>query len=300
MFVTTPLHRQTPAPRAPVAVYRRAALAPVPAPAPTRAPVPVQEPADPRVDCIPVAPVGYDDEGYPVEDSVGQSLKHYEQTSDSFWTLRDWCRRKGLGEIFSDLFMPYLQGQRNKVVCPDLMVSLQAERRKDRPSYKLWENSTPDFVMEALSNRTWKADVGAKKRLYRRLGVSEYWLFDPAGKRLEERLRGYRMRRYTYRGRVLQLYGLVRPNRWGRWASEVLRIELCVREEGEMRLYDPAAGEFLPTVEESYARAHALNDERKRADREREAREAAVAERDAATERIAALEAELRTLRKPD
>ncbi len=291
---------------------RWAALAPVPAP--TREPLPAQEPADPRVDYIPVPPIGYDDEGYPVDDSVSQNLEHYEQTSDSFWTLRDWCRRNSLGEVFSDLLMPYWQGQRNKVVCPDLMVSLRAERRKDRLSYKLWENPTPDFVMEALSNSTWKADVRAKKRLYRRLGVSEYWLFDPDGKRLEERLRGYRLRRYTYRGRVLHLYGLVRPNRYGRWATEVLGLELCVREQGEMRLYDPVAGELLPSVEESYASAYALNDERKRADRERAEREAAVAERnsavaereaavaerDAATERIAALEAELRALRKPD
>ncbi len=330
MFVMPLLHRQTPAPRAKEALRQRAALAAVPAPA--RAPVPAQEPADPRVDYIPVPPVGYDDEGYPVEDSVGQSQKHIDQTLDSYATVRDWCRRKGLGEVFSDLVMPYLRGQRNKVVCPDLMVSLRAERRDERTSYKLWENSTPDFVMEALSNSTWKADVRAKKRLYRHLGVSEYWLFDPAGKRLEERLRGYRLRRYTYRGRVLHLYGLVRPNRQGRWASEVLGLELCVREKGDMRLYDPAASEFLHSIEESYARAHALDDERQNAARERTARQAAEqraqsadkraesadkraesaeqraraaearakAAQEAADSRIAALEAQLRAQRQPD
>ena len=345
MFVMPLLHRQTPAPRAKVALRQRTALAAVPAPA--RVPVPAQEPADPRVDYIPVPPVGYDDEGYPVEDSVGQSQKHIDQTFDSYAALRDWCRRgalsrgargacpsheNGLGEVFSDLFMPYLRGQRSKVVCPDLMVSLRAERLDERTSYKLWENSTPDFVLEALSNSTWKADVRAKKRLYRHLGVSEYWLFDPAGKRLEERLRGYRLRRYTYRGRVLHLYGLVRPNRQGRWASEVLGLELCVREKGDMRLYDPAASEFLHSIEESYARAHALDDERQNAARERTARQAAEqraqsadkraesadkraesaeqraraaearakAAQEAADSRIAALEAQLRAQRQPD
>ena len=329
MFVMPLLHRQTPAPRAKVALRQRAALAAVPAPA--RAPVPAQEPADPRVDYIPVPPVGYDDEGYPVEDSVGQSQKHIDQTFDSYAALRDWCRRgalsrgargacpsheNGLGEVFSDLLMPYLRGQKNKVVCPDLMVSLRAERREERTSYKLWENSMPDFVMESLSNSTWKADVGDKKRLYRSLGVREYWLFDNVGKRIPEQLRGYRLRSYTRRGYTAHVYGLVRPNRLGRRASEVLGLELCV-QDGDLRFYDPAAGEFLHSVEESYARAHALDDERQNAACERTARQAAEqraesaeqqaraaeaqakAAQEAADSRIAALEAQLRAQRQP-
>ena len=283
------LHRQTPAPRARVAVRLRPALVPVPA----------QQPADPRCDYIPVPPVGYDDEGYPVEDSVGQSQKHVEQTIDSHAAVRDWCRRKGFGEVFSDLLMPYLRGQKNKVVCPDLMVSRKAERREERTSYKLWENPTPEFVLESLSNSTWKADVREKKRLYRSLGVREYWLFDNAGKRISERLRGYRLRPYAHRGRTMHVYALVRPDRQGRRASEVLGLELCVLD-GELRFYDPEAGELLFTASESHVRA-------READAERVARQAAEryaeaerVERQAAERRIAALEAQIQALRKSD
>ena len=96
------------------------------------------------------------------------------------------------------------------------MVALRAERRDERLSYKLWEQPTPEFALESLSNSTWRADVGAKKRLYRRLGVREYWLFDAAGKRIKERLRGYRLRRGTGSRAHLVTYRLVPENRWGR------------------------------------------------------------------------------------
>ena len=257
---------------------------------PALVPTPAQEPADPRCDYIPVPPVGYDDEGYPVEDSVGQSLKHMERTYASYWTLRDWCRGKSLGQAFSDVFMPYRQGQKGKTLCPDLMVSLRVERREEWTSYRLWEHPTPDFALEALSNSTWKGDVREKKRLYRRLGVSEYWLFDPSGKRIGERLRGYRLRPAAVSGgREVHVYVLVRPNRRGRRASEALGLELFVRDD-ELRFYDPVAKRLLPTLDETEAE---WNAERERADQEQAAREAA-------DRRIAELEAQLRALRQPD
>ena len=278
MSVLSPLHRQTPSTGVAATAYRR-----------VQAPVP-QEPADPRCDCIPVPPVGYDDEGYPVEDSVGQSQRHIEQTFDSYGAVRDWCRRQGLGEVFSDLFMPYRQGQRSKVVCPDLMVALRAERQEERLSYKLWEHPTPDFVLEATSNSTWRADVEAKKQLYRDLKVYEYWLFDSAGKRIEERLRGYRLRRRASRDGAVDVYGRVRKNRWGRYESKVLKLELCLVDD-ELRFYDPSAGEFLRTIREAQDRA-------READAERAAREAAEGRTAVAENRVAVLEAQLRALRQ--
>ena len=267
MSATSPLQRQAPAPSAVAIIRRRAAPAAVPE----------QEPADERCDYIPVPPIGYDDEGYPVEDTVPQSQGHIEQLFDWYGALRDWCARRGRGEVFSNLLMPYRRGQRNKVLAPDLMVALRAERLEERTSYKLWEHPTPEFALESLSNSNWRGDVQAKKRLYRSLGVREYWLFDATGKRIPERLRGYRLRPAAAAG-GLALYRLVPKNRAGRWASEVLGLELCVRE-GALRFYDPSSEEFLYTVRELYA--------------ERAARQAA-------EQRIAALEAQLRALRQSD
>ncbi len=254
-----------------------------------------QEPADERCDYISVPPIGYDHEGYPVEDSAGQIQMHTEQRSDWYFALRHWCRRKGLGEVFADLPMFYRRGQRNKLVCPDLMVALRAERLEDRYGYKLWEEPTPEFALESLLNTTWCGDVGAKERLYQSIGVYEYWLLDAAGKQVKERLRGYRLSdRSASGGRAT--YRVVPKNRWGRRESHVLRLELYMRED-ELRFYDPSPGEFLLTVEEAMNRAREADEHRRRADQAAEQRvELEQAQREAAEKRIAELEAQLRAL----
>ena len=168
------------------------------------------------------------------------------------------------------------------MVAPDLMVSLRAERKAERSSYKLWREPTPEFVLEALSNSTWRADVGAKRRLYRGLGVREYWLFDPGGRRVREKLRGYRLRRVATAAGDRMVYQLVPENSAGRRPSEVLGLELGVVDD-DLRFHDPVAGEPLATRPELVAKADA---ERERAD--------------AAERRVAALEAQLRGPRRPD
>ena len=38
-----------------------------------------------------------------------------------------------------------------------------------------------DPAWRALSGSTWRRDMGAKKTIYERMGVLEYWILDPAG-----------------------------------------------------------------------------------------------------------------------
>ena len=49
------------------------------------------------------------------------------------------------------------------------------------------------FVLEVTSDTTQKKDLGDKKAIYQRLGVDEYFLFDPLGDYLKPRLQGYRL-----------------------------------------------------------------------------------------------------------
>ena len=61
----------------------------------------------------------------------------------------------------------------------------------ERLRYKLWEEpKAPDFVLEVASRSTWRKDLGPKRRLYERMGVREYWQYDPTGEYLDERLQG--------------------------------------------------------------------------------------------------------------
>jgi Uma2 family endonuclease len=46
-------------------------------------------------------------------------------------------------------------------------------------------NGAPDLVVEVLSPATSHLDLGLKKEIYARTGVTEYWIVDPAAKRVK-------------------------------------------------------------------------------------------------------------------
>ena len=215
------------------------------------------------------------------------------------------------GMVGVDITMPYMEGSPGKAVRPDLLVALAAEEREGRDSFKLWKEPVPDFVLEDLSPSTWRLDAVKKHRLYRRLGVREYWLFDEtgirlrdgSGARLREVLVGYRLRGKRYMR--------IRANAAGRLPSEVLGLELAARD-GLLRFFDPATGEYLRIFEEwkRYATAERRGREvaelrataaerravaeRREKEIERKQKEAERREKEAAQARIAELEAKLR------
>ncbi len=207
-------------------------------------------PARPPVDAddglyryVPVPPVGRDEDGYPIEDGMSQTINHQVQTARWQTVLQ---LRYPAATVASDLTMPYRRGDTTKVLVPDLLVALRAERRKDRRSYRLWENPLPDLVMEMLSKSNSDADVGSKWRTYEHVGIPEYFLFDPEGFELSTPLAGYRLQGKRYRP--------VRANTAGRLPSRVLGLELHVQGD-ELRFRDPVTGKDLRTHGEEKARA---------------------------------------------
>ena len=245
---------------------------------------------------VPVPPVYRDEEGYPVEDGMSQTINHQAQTAHWRGSLQRHCPT---ATVASDLTMPYKCGDTTKVLVPDLLVALRAERRPDRRSYRLWENPLPDLVIEMLSKSTADADVGSKRDTYEHLGIREYWLFDPAGFELSTPLVGYRLRRGRYRR--------IDANADGRLPSKVLGLELHVRA-GELRFRDPATGKDLRTLDEAEDRAQAADRERaaekhradvaeRRADAEKNRADTEKNRADAEKNRADAAEQELARLR---
>ena len=252
----------------------------------------VREPWDYR----PVPPFVLDEDGYLVEDARPMNRGHAKRMLAYGTVLQSHFDGRG-GMVDVDINMHYVQGSPGKVVRPDLLVALAAEELDEGSSYKLWEESVPDFVLEDLSPSTWRLDAVEKRRLYRRLGVREYWLFDDtgvrlrdnSGARLREMLVGYRLRGAEY--------ARIRANAAGRLPSEVLGLELAARD-GLLRFFDPAAGEYLGVLTEERQGRQAAE---RRAATERQKRQAAERreaeerrEKEAAQARIAELEAELR------
>ncbi|BAZ47513.1 hypothetical protein NIES4103_01140 [Nostoc sp. NIES-4103] len=111
-----------------------------------------------------------------------------------------------------------------------------------------------------------------KKTLYEQLGVKEYWLFDPKGEWIKERLQGYRLRQ--------EVYELITDNR-----SEPLRLRLQV--EGELiGFYREDTGEKLLIPSEL---AQALREAQQRADAEAQARQQAEQQVEQLKQRLRAL-----------
>ena len=78
------------------------------------------------------------------------------------------------------------------------------------------------------------------------MGVSEYWRFDATGQCFAPVLIGERLVDGEYRPMPLfHDNGILRIH------SEVLGLDFCVLPGLELRLYDPATGQWLPSHEES-------------------------------------------------
>ncbi|MBW4668606.1 MAG: Uma2 family endonuclease [Cyanomargarita calcarea GSE-NOS-MK-12-04C] len=155
--------------------------------------------------------------------------------------------------VLADQFLYYAQGFPRLRVAPDVMVIFDVEPG-GRDNYKIWEEGqVPQVVFEMTSKGTQKQDQEEKKNLYERLGILEYWLFDPKGEWIEEKLRGYRLEGETYQ---LISDGITQP------------LGLRVMVEGELlRFYRLDTGDKLLIPTEL---AEQLQQERQRAERERQ------------------------------
>ena len=128
-----------------------------------------------------------------------------------------------------------------------------------RDYYLVWkEGKGPDFVAEITSKTTKREDEKKKLILYRDvLRVPEYFLFDPRAEYLDPPLQGFRLEA----GEYVPIAAVD-----GRLPSAVLGLHL-ERDGQNLRLYDPATAQRLPTrLEAREAAMQRALDERQRAE----------------------------------
>ena len=147
------------------------------------------------------------------------------------------------------LYYSALQAKNLDFKAPDIMVFLDVERRV-RKSWVVWEEDgkRPDLVIELLSETTRNNDLGRKKNVYERLGVRDYFAYDP----FTADLWGWTLEG----GRYLPLT----PDRDGRLECASLGVKVGVVEglyagvRGPwLRFFGPD-GEVIPTHAEAEAR----------------------------------------------
>ena len=220
---------------------------------------------------------------YPESDGrpLGETDRHREEIVDLVFALDQ--RYKDASDIYvsGNLLLYYERYDARKVVSPDVFL-VEGVSKEKRPIYKLWEEGrAPSLVIEVTSKSTWTEDLVEKKGKYTRLGVAEYFLFDPLNEYLRPRLQGFRLTR----GRYLP----IQPFGDGSLTSEVTGLRLQM-EGDRLRLVDLASGEkLLRTCEERAAREAA----EARSALDRAAREAAEARARAAEAEVARLRREL-------
>jgi len=152
--------------------------------------------------------------------------------------------------VLADQFLYYAQGFPKLRVAPDVMVIFNVVPG-GRDNYKIWEEKqVPAVIFEISSEGTREKDTGYKKTLYEQLGVKEYWLFDPKGEWIENKLKGYRLDK--------EVYEEITDNR-----SEPLQLRLEVESE-LIAFYREDNGEKLLAPSEL---AQALKESEEKAER---------------------------------
>ncbi len=100
--------------------------------------------------------------------------------------------------VLGNQFLYYSPGKPQLRIAPDVMVIFNVEPG-GRDNYKVWEEGEmPQIVFEMTSPSTRDQDNVEKKVLYEKLGIQEYWQFDPKGEWIAEGLRGYRLEQNVY------------------------------------------------------------------------------------------------------
>jgi Uma2 family endonuclease len=192
--------------------------------------------------------------------SIGLLRQHYRQRADVYVT--------------GNIFLYYEQGNPAARRSPDVMVVKGVPSTPERRSFKTWEEkAVPAVVIEATSDQTKEEDQGPKKELYERLGVREYFLFDPQHDYLPRPLVGYRLIRHEEEsaggngnGEVVGAYEELPCDAEGGMVSAELGLRL-VPDGEELALFDYRTGARLLGLAEVHQRAEEESRRREQAER---------------------------------
>ena len=203
---------------------------------------------------------------YPGSDGkpLAESERHAIATVDAWQALKRFFASRPDVYVGMDMLLYHVEGDPRRSVVPDVFVVLGAPKLPHRDTWLLWEEGrAPDFVLEVTSRTTRREDEGRKRRLYRDLGVAEYWQFDPTGDYLSPLLKGARLEGGEYEPipSVATVDGGLRMR-------SVLGLELRL-ERGLLRLYDPAAGRTSRRRRSDRGRSQAPRRRGSRASRQR-------------------------------
>jgi Uma2 family endonuclease len=188
---------------------------------------------------------------YPETDGrpMAETDTHRDLITELIKSLEDFFADRPDVYVTGNILLYYEPDNIKKSVAPDVFVVKDVAKRPRRV-FKLWEEEVPDVVFEISSHSTALDDLNRKFRLYEKLGVKEYYIFDPEYSYLENPLIAFHLKDGEYEEMEITNDKIPSP---------ILGLELV--DTGEtLRLKNPATGEFLPSREELKSRIAELED----------------------------------------
>ena len=186
---------------------------------------------------------------YPESDGqpIGETDFHFTTIILLIQALRDYFADHPQVYVAGDLMFYYEKGNPYAAKAPDVLVVKGVHKHKRR-IYKLWEEQVvPCTIFEITSKQTGSVDLTIKYQLYERLGVKEYFLFDPLDEYLRPRLQGFAL--------VQGHYQALPFSSAGELVSRELGLILRPQED-LLRLVDSYTGQILATSQEETYRAN--------------------------------------------
>ncbi|BAP56614.1 hypothetical protein THII_2317 [Thioploca ingrica] len=149
--------------------------------------------------------------------------------------------------VSGNLLIYYQPGNPKASVAPDVFIVFGVPKRLRR-IYQTWvEGKAPQVIIEITSHTTKTKDDKDKPLLYQRLGVAEYFQYDPTGDYLRPALRGRRLNELQqYQEMSIETL----TNGTLSLTSPLLGLDLHLHQ-GQLRLFNPLNGDYLLTYAES-------------------------------------------------
>ncbi len=177
--------------------------------------------------------------------------------------LEDFFANRADVYVASNLILYYEEGNPKAHRDPDGLVAKKVVGKHYRRSFRIWEEGVvPVVLFEIASKNTWRIDLNVKPGEYARIGVKEYFLFDPEGCYLDPVLQGFK----TVKGQPVPL----KPAADGSLVSKQLGLRL--KPEGVMlRLIDLETDQpILTRAERAEQDAQRAEEEKQRAEQEKQ------------------------------
>ena len=180
---------------------------------------------------------------YPCRDGkpVAETDTHFAEIVALNQILAEYFSSRPDVYVASNNLFYYQEGNPKLRFSPDVYVVFGVPKHQRRV-YLLWEEKqVPSVIFEVSSRGTKLEDFSTKFELYAKLGVKEYFLYDPENDYFKPPLKGYRLDEHGQ-------YAQIVADAHGRLTSRELQLEFGLNAYARFEMFDARTHVHIPRV----------------------------------------------------